>query len=389
MDDDKKKIAMNLQPLAADNLTGIGYYAANVARGLISDYPESELHVFDFRGKNGGTLKAVSHLAPQKPESSRVRTVTSIPLSVYIRMKSLGGLCPYEKLTRSEADLTLFFNYLAPAGVRGKRIITIYDMVCERYPQTMQARNRRLLKSNLSYSAHHADAIVTISEFSKKEIHTLLGVPEEKIFVAPCGTDTAFYKPFADDKEAGEGAVKLFADYGIMRYLLYVGTLEPRKNLKTVIAAFDKIAEEFPDVKLVLAGGVGWQPEETIAAIEGSRAARRIVRTGYVSDETKRLLYRCAEGFVFPSLYEGFGMPVTEAMACGTQCIAAGSSSLPEVAGGLTQMVAPLDVDGFAAAMRNLLSGEISYDKEQLTAHARKFTWDRAVQGFRDAIDFV
>lgn len=383
-----KIIAMNMQPLASDSLTGIGYYTANVARILKTEMPYSELQVFDFMGRNDGHGKVMRHL-DMSIEADSMHVVKSVPLSVYIRLKKLGRIRPYEKLTHSKADATVFFNYLAPAGVKGKRIITIYDMVCERYPETMQARNRRLLKSNLRASAEAADAIVTISEFSKKEIEDIYGIPSYKIFVAPCGTNTEFYTPFKDEAEARAAKGDLFTKYGIDEYFLYVGTLEPRKNLVTVISAFEKVASENPRVKLVLAGGLGWQSEVTLNAIENSPVKDRIVRTGYVSDEDKRLLYRGALAFVFPSLYEGFGMPVTEAMACGTQCIIANVSSLPEASGGLAYMNLPLDVDGFADSMRAVLSGEQKWTKQELVDNAASFTWEKAAQGYKDAIAFI
>lgn len=380
----QQMIAYNVQPLAGKNLTGIGYYSANILKELLKDGDDYELQVFDFLKRNGAPSMVRKHLGGQFDET-KLRTVSSMPLGAYIRAGKLGRIRPYASLTHSSADLTVFFNYLAPAGLKGKRIITIYDMVCGRYPETMDDRNRRLLQNHLQASADMADAVMTISEFSRKEIRELLGVPEDRIFVAPCGVDTEFYCP-GEDHEADRAAVS--AKFGVDDYILYVGTLEPRKNIKTLVRAFEKIAPDIPGTSLVLAGGVGWHSEDTLAVIGNSPVKDRIIRPGYISNEEKRLLYRMARLFVFPSMYEGFGMPVTEAMACGTRCVIADTSSLPEVAGGLCPAVPYDDVDAMAQTILDEFdAGEA--DKEKLTAHVSRYTWSRAADVYREAIRSV
>ena len=378
-------IAFNMQPLASGNLTGIGYYAANVMKELIPVLDEDyELHVFDYIGRNGAAPMLQKHLGGSFDEN-KLHTVTSMPLSLYIRTGNLGRIFPYEKLTKSSADLTVFYNFLCPLGVTGDNVITIYDMVCERYPGTMDGRNRRLLRRYLRPSAENASAIITISEFSKREICELLNVPQEKVRVAYCGVDTDIYCPFASEKEEISGRAYLERTYGIGRYILYVGTLEPRKNIVTIVKAFDKIASKHPDVKLVLAGGIGWKSEETLKTIAGSPFTERIVKTGYISDDDKKLLYRAAEFFVFPSLYEGFGMPVTEAMACGTPAVIADTSSLPEASGGIAPKAAPDDVSGFADLFDGILSGRTALpSRDELIRSASQFKWSNAARVYND-----
>ena len=290
-------IAYNLQPIAVRGLTGIGNYTAEVARRLIGQ--DDELHAFDFMGRNGVKTILEENLHTDL-SGNDLHVVRSLPLSVYIRMGGAGKIVPYHRLTKSHADLTVFFNYLTPGGLTGKNMITIYDLVSERFPETMDARNKRLLQGHLQDSADRASAVLTISEFSKREIMDVLGVPEDKIFVGYCGVDSEFYTP-------GTGfTAGIDKKFDLERYILYMGTLEPRKNIRTVVEAFGKISEKFPDVKLVLAGGLGWQPDATLKAIEESPAASKIIRTGYISNEEKRDLLRNADFFVFPSIYEGF-----------------------------------------------------------------------------------
>ncbi len=382
-------LAYNVQPLAQKNLTGIGYYAANTLRCLLKDDPECELHVFDFLGRNGASANVCNNLGLTSSPRGLI-TVKGMPLSVYIRLGNAGRIYPYDKLTSSGADLTVFFNYLAPAGLRGKDIITIYDMVSMRYPETMDDKNRRLLQKHLRPSVDGSSAIVTISEFSKKEIMELLNVPEEKIFVAPCGTDTAYYRPFDNTAEEESSRRALKDKFGIDRYILYVGTLEPRKNIKTIVHAFEETAGEDKDVKLVLAGGVGWHSEETLAAVENSPVKDRIVRTGYISNELKRDLYRCAKVFVFPSMYEGFGMPVTEAMACGTPCVISDTSSLPEVAGGNAAIVDLYDINGYSDAFLKAINSDITEDtRRRLVENASRYTWEETAKAYKEAFSFA
>lgn len=371
-------ISFNLQPIAVRGLTGIGNYTAEVAKRLIDN--DSELHAFDFGGRNGAKEILAENLKMDL-SGNDLHIVRSLPLSVYIRMGRAGRILPYHKLTNSKADVTVFFNYLTPGGLTGPNMITVYDLVCERFPETMQAKNRRLLQGHLGDSVKRASTILTISEFSKQEIIDVFGVDESKIFVGPCGVDTKFYTP-------GDGfTTNINKVYDLERYILYVGTLEPRKNIRTIVEAFNKISDKFPDVKLVLAGGLGWQPDATLDAIKNSPVSSRIVHTGYVSNEEKRDLLRNAELFIFPSIYEGFGMPVTEAMACGTDCIISDSSSLPEVSGGLLTMIKHDDVNAFGEAIEYKLSNPADASRQQaLIKQASTFNWERASKAAADAI---
>lgn len=379
-------IAYNLQPLASDKLTGIGYYSLNVMKALMDLRNEpSEAHVFDFLGRNSAEKLLENHFG-NSINYFDIHKVKDMPLGAYIRMGNLGKLRSYEILTHSKADLSVFFNYLTPAGLKGKRIITIYDMVCERYPETMDDTNRKLLQKHLRPSAERADGIITISEFSKNEIIELLNIPEDRIYVAPCGVDTNFYYIDEDVNSNREEARRIA---GSENYILYVGTLEPRKNVKTLVKAFEKIADAIPGTNLVLAGGVGWHAEEMLDLIDKSPVKDRIIRTGYISNEAKRSLLRCAKVMVFPSMYEGFGMPVTEAMACGTPCIVADTSSLPEVSGGLNTICEYTDVNSFADAMLAFSRDEVSCDKYQLANYVKKYTWENAAQVVNEAISAI
>ena len=172
-------------------------------------------------------------------------------------------------------------------------------------------------------------------------------------------------------------------------FLLYVGTLEPGKNVKRIIEAFDQIAEQFPEHLLVLAGGKGWLYEPILEAARHARAADRIIFTGHVGDNEVVELLNFCEAFVYPSLYEGFGLPPLEAMACGAPVIASNSSSLPEVTGDAALTVDPESVPEIAQAMKDLLSNPSK--RADLRARglerAKLFSWEKAARQTLDVYE--
>lgn len=212
-----------------------------------------------------------------------------------------------------------------------------------------------------------------------------------KVFVAPCGVDSSFYCPSSTDEAEAKAEREYLSKIGLSSsFVLYVGTLEPRKNVSTLIRAFEKAASLLPATKLVLAGGVGWHSEDTMKLISDSPVKDRIVQTGYVTDVQKRALFRACKVFVFPSLYEGFGMPVSEAMACGTNVICSNSSSLPEVSSNKAILLDPMDVEGFASSIVASVEGKaVSYTKAELSLAVSKYTWEKTAQGFMNALNYV
>ncbi|MBR3058180.1 MAG: glycosyltransferase family 4 protein [Clostridiales bacterium] len=388
-----RKIAFNLQPLAASKLTGIGTYAREVARRLGPNlekggYASVEIHVFDFLKRNGG-LDFVRQHADKPVADMPFKQSLLMPLGAYIRLGKLGSIIPYEKILHTENDLTVFFNYLVPLGLKGKTIITVYDMVCARYPETMDKKNKRLLTKHLPESCKKAEKIMTISEFSKREIMDVLNVPEEKIHVAYCGVNRKNYSPFKDAKQAENAHERIAKKWNVRDgYILYLGTLEPRKNVGLLIDAFEIVKEKYPNLKLVIGGGLGWNYEPIIQKIEGSKYVDDIIRTGYLSESDKIDLYRCANLFAFPSLYEGFGLPVLEAMACGTMVIASDTSSLPEVVGDAGWLSDPHDAGAFAEKMIEILDGNYNSSEmhEKMELQVKKFSWNRTTVAYGQAI---
>ena len=388
-----RKIAFNLQPLAASKLTGIGTYAKEVARRLGPNlekggYANVEIHVFDFLKRNGG-LDFVRQHADKPVADMPFKQSLFMPLGAYIRLGKIGKILPYETLLRTENDITVFFNYLVPLGMKGKSIITVYDMVCARYPETMDNRNKRLLTKHLPESCKKAERIMTISEFSKREIVECLGVPEEKIMVAYCGVNRKVYCPCANEKQAENVLARVTEKWKVEDgYILYLGTLEPRKNVGLLIDAFSIVKETHPNLKLIIGGGLGWHYEPILEKIEQSPYAQDIIRTGYLSESDKLDLYRGASAFAFPSLYEGFGLPVLEAMSCGTPVIASDTSSLPEVVGDAGWLCDPSDPQAWADQLNKIVDRNFDASElhKKMVQQSKKFSWDAATVAYGQAI---
>lgn len=384
-------LGINVQPLSQGNLTGIGNYQLSIMRRLIPMLDEGyELHAFDFLGRNKAYDNIKDNLG-LKYVDNKLKVTKELPLSIYIRMGALGKIVPYEALTRSKADMELFFNYLAPVGVKEKSIITIYDLVCDRFPETMDNKNRRLLQNHLKGSINNASAIMTISNFSRKEIIDVYDVDPDKVFVAPCGIDRTFYSSFTDDLDEQNGRLELKKRFDLEEYILYVGTLEPRKNITSLVKAFNIIAAKKDNLKLVLSGSLGWKSKEAIEEIENSPYKERIVRTGYVSDIDKRLLLRGCKAFIFPSIYEGFGMPVIEAMACGANCVINDIEVLREASGGLVNTCDAHTPESLSSSILNAIedSKDTKILLKERESHLSKYSWDASASVFYKAIKSI
>jgi glycosyltransferase involved in cell wall biosynthesis len=298
------------------------------------------------------------------------------------RLLRFGRLWRYGGATaaafRDGADIMLNPNGASlPISALLPAVTTIHDLT----PMVMPCFPRRttfLLKFLLSRSAKSSAAIITVSEYSKRDIVRICGVPEAKIHVVYEGYDRTL---FHDAKPDSGSLQTLLARLGIKRpYILHHGAIQPRKNLQRLIAAYRLLLARNSrlDFDLVLAGPLAWQFEETVAAARDNRENRgRVVLTGALSDQELSLLLRGAELEVVPSLYEGFCLPMVEAMACGIPTIASNSSCLPEVSGGELRYFDPLSVEAMAACMQEVLC---SLDlREELSGRGKErvqiFSW--------------
>ena len=293
---------------------------------------------------------------------------------------------PYHWFFGTDRDVTIFFNFIIPPGVKGKKIAVVHDMAYKAYPETVNKKTLRWLQLTLKKSCQRADAIVTVSEFSKQEIIKYLGVPEEKIVVMANGVDLDIFR-MDYEKERVTAVKEKFQIQG--EYFLYLGTLEPRKNIERLVRAYgqmleqwdrEKIEKEPP--KLVLAGGKGWLYDSIFETTRELGLDKKVLFTGYIEENEVPVLMKGSRAFVFPSLYEGFGMPPLEAMACGTPVLASTAASLPEVVGEIGVLVDPESVDDICHGLKRLALDEGLCRKLQEGGpkRAKEFSWDKTVQ---------
>ena len=284
-------------------------------------------------------------------------------------------------------DVTVFFNYYIPPYVKGKKITVFHDMVCYDHPETMNLKTKIMLKLCLKSSARRADRIVTVSQFSKKQIIKYLKVDENKIDVMPNGVDLDIFRSDISDEQKE----KVKRKYGIEgKYLLYLGMLEPRKNILGILEGYIGLCGRMKDApKLVLAGGKGWLYESIFEKVRKNKIEEKVIFTGYVDGEDIAAMMGGAEVFVFPSIYEGFGIPPLEAMACGTPVITSNNTSLPEVMGDCGILVDPYNYGEIADAMERILTDEKLRLElaEKGIERAKLFSWDNSARIMMDCIE--
>lgn len=365
------KVSLELQPCCGKR-SGIGTYVYELARRLETQNGiEFCGNLFNFCDRNDNSDSLRDVVIP-------IHENHLFPYGIYRRLWHVAPLS-YRSMFPEKADLNVFFNFIVPPRVEGAVMTTVHDLTYLRYPETMDGRNLRRINRDIRYSIERSSRILTDSEFSKKEIKELLHVPAERIAVVYAAPPV-----LSDAVDFTQVSVK----YKIEKpYILYVGTIEPRKNLVRLIEAFDSLKqkEKIPH-QLVLAGGDGWSNSEIYKAACGASHSRDIIFTGYVSAAEKTTLYQYADAFVFPSLYEGFGIPPLEAMSQNCPVICANAASLPEVVGDAAIFADPLNTADIAEGILRVLTDAAVRDAliEKGTEQFKKFNWQASADRFTD-----
>lgn len=259
-----------------------------------------------------------------------------------------------------------------------KCVVTIHDLGYEYLPQYHQFPHKLYLNRTTEFAARHATRLIAVSEFTKQDLIRKLRAPADRISVVYEGVDLdANRRPSDKAINAAKQKYKLTNPY-----ILFVGTIQPRKNLVRLIEAFAQIADQFPQLGLALAGGKGWLSDDIYAAPARLKIQDRIKFLGYIDESDKPALYSGAELTALVSLFEGFGLPMLESMACGTPTVAANASSLPEVVGDAAILVNPEDTDDIAQGLKKVLS-EPKLQQQLINrgfTQAKKFSWETAAK---------
>lgn len=283
---------------------------------------------------------------------------------------------PLKLKTVKSLDLVHDLNGIGPLSFNMpfKKVVTIHDMIPVLFPDAFDFPIASIYKYLLPKTLKSASKIITVSNCTKEDIISYYNVSSEKIKVIYNAVDERF------TPQKSQEIAKVRNRYGLnFPFILYVGTLEPRKNIPFILKAFHNIRKNYIDYKLVIAGKKGWKYKEIFDTINALNLQNHVVFTGYVLDEDLPGLYAAADLFVYPSLYEGFGLPPLEAMACGTPVITSNTSSLPEVVGDAGIMVDPHNVNKLADSICRVLSNKKLKEcmVEKGLEKAREFSWER------------
>ena len=370
------RVGLDAIPLAAPR-TGVGHYTFELARHLAFADPDSS---FDLISPFPFDPSVFNHELPANLQTHQIKTNP-------LRRRWFAVGLPLH-LRKSDFDLFHGTNYEVPLWNNRPRILTIHDLSILLYPETHEGRLVRRGRRRLPIMARMADRIITPTKAIKREVVQYLAINEAKVVVIPEAPRSSF-SPMPRTE-----ALATLEKLGIEQdFIFFAGTIEPRKNLVTLLSAFQEILRSTAHrPQLVISGKTGWLMDEFWKQLKAAGLEDRLRFTGYLVDEELRALYSTCRVFVFPSLYEGFGLPPLEAMACGAPVITSRTPALVETTGDAARHVAPLDVNDLAKNIVELLENESQrkYLSSAGLKHSARFSWDRTatatLEVYREAI---
>lgn len=287
------------------------------------------------------------------------------------------------EVSRRPPDVLFVPSHVLPVLHPRASVVTVHDLGFRYFPEAHPPLQRRYLDASTRFNARSASRILADSQATRDDLVRIYGADPGRIVVVHLGRDESL-APVSDPGQLA--AMRARLGLGQAPYVLYVGTIQPRKNLERLVEAFGRALPHceahLPGLRLVLAGQRGWLAQGTLQRVDGLGLGDRVILPGYVADQDLPALFSAATLFAFPSLYEGFGFPVLESQACGTAVLAANTSSLPEVAGAGALLVDPLDVEALARGLVQLLTDDSL--RGQLVAagfaNLQRFSWDRCAR---------
>lgn len=330
-------------------------------------------------------------LIPRSTNSAIVRqnvTTTTMPLSDLWMTRLWHRLEVPLSVEWITGKITLYHGMdyvLPPLHSQTPAIVTIHDLTFQRVPNAASPRLKNYLDKVVPRSIARANHIIADSQATKNDIMEIYAVPSDKISVVLCGVEPLF-APVLHKTD-----IRHRYGIGDTPYLLSVGTVQPRKNYSRIIRALHSLSTAYADVVLVIAGGKGWMEDEMYQTIETLGMQNRVKLIGFVDDADLPSLYSGALMTVVTSLYEGFGIPILESMACGTPVITSNISSLPEVAGDAALIVDPYSVDEIAYAIQHLIDHPHSADdlRHKGLQRSKLFTWANSARQLHSVYNAV
>lgn len=358
-----------------DNKAGCGYFADSLIQALTQHDRRNEYILYPHFGTSFWDPKAES-TARRFDQPNVTRKVVGKNFGT--SMTFWTNLPPGCEKELGRPDIIHANNYSCPWGFKSARLVyTLYDLSFLEYPELTSEENRGKCFEGVFSASICADFIVSISDYSRKKFLEIFPhYPDKRIRVVPLGSR------FLSDK-TGRDQGQVLKGLQAGEFWLAVGTLEPRKNLRRLLRAFsDYVSQTNASYPLALAGGKGWLEKDLEEFIRGLGASNNVRMLGYVSDQNLAWLYQNCLSFVFPSLYEGFGLPVLEAMGQGAAVITSNTTSLPEVAGDAAHYIDPLDEHGITEAFFKLGSDGAYREalRKKAVIQAEKFSWEKSAE---------
>ena len=362
------KIAIDVSQIVYG--TGVSNYTANLVRHLLKIDKRNQYILF------GTSLRQRNKLYEFKKTLENYENVTFefrfLPPTIFELLANRLRILSVEKLIGREVDVFHSSDWTQPRvkSKNTKKVTTIHDMTVYLFPSSFDPKITTTQKVRLAKVKKDVDLVIADSQTTKEDVVKFLEIPEEKVRVVYLGVSDEF-RP-ADDEKINTVLQK----YKIKKpYILSVGTQEPRKNIQKLIDVYEKIKEQHPDFSLVLVGKQGWG--------EGFRSTEGVIWTGYVPKEDLVAVYSGSRVFVYPSLYEGFGLPILEAMACGVPIVTSNSSSMAEIAKDVAILVDPRNETQLEKAIKMVMNLTLDDYQKMVRASlncARKFTWTKTAK---------
>ena len=369
------KIVVNTRLLLRGKLDGIGWFTHELMSRMVRSHPEHEFHFIFDRPYSDEFVFASNVKAHVLPPPARH------PLLFRIWY---DWMIPW-KLNRLKPDVFVSPDMMISTRTKTPQVVVLHDLNFEHHPEDLPAPIARYLRKMTPRFASHAKAIVTVSEFSKRDIMAQYGVPEEKVRVVYNGVQDAF-QPLSDDQK-GQAKDKWA---GGCKYFVFVSSIHPRKNLKRLLEAYELFRERHSErIKLVAVGRMFWKNEELTAALSAMKYAEDVVFTGHLETQELTHVIGAAHALMYVSYFEGFGVPIVEAFKCGIPVVTSNVTAMPEVAGDAALQVDPFSVDDIADAMRDVSMNEELRSRliERGYKRAEAFDWNRSAREFWQIIE--
>jgi glycosyltransferase involved in cell wall biosynthesis len=354
-----KKVGIDIS-FARLNRAGLGTYVRGLLEGFNQVYHPYELSYFD---------------VGQERDDIKRKTLRTRANTLYRDLIWLNLVLPAQA-KRKGVDMLHMPAFCAPIFKPSPTVVTIHDMVWFDHPEYFPVWQRSYMRFFVPQAAHNADAVIADSECTRQDIISKLRIPSHKVHVTHLGVSKSFsILPTIDIQ-------RIKQKYEVEKYIFVVGSVEPRKNLERLLTAFAELRGKYPDIILIHAGTSKWKSSDVFSIVVNKGLTGSVRFLWNLPQEDLIALYNGALFFIFPSLYEGFGLPIVEAMACGCPVITSNISSLPEVAGKAALMINPYDIGQIKQAMETLYQDDKKrHDLSQKgLEHASFFSWEKCAR---------